>query len=72
MVPESAYSLVSDVCAGTVRRFLEKHQDKITAVVFCIASATDTDIYKRSADSHRSWKVVLSNCVAQVLERTPV
>ena len=34
MVLESAYSLVSDVCASTVRRFLEKHQDKIIAVVF--------------------------------------
>jgi O-acetyl-ADP-ribose deacetylase (regulator of RNase III) len=35
------------VAIRTVRRFLEKHKDKITAVVFCTASATDTDIYKR-------------------------
>ena len=33
--------------AGTVRRFLEKHKDKINAVVFCSSSATDTEIYKR-------------------------
>lgn len=35
------------VAIRTVRRFLEKHKDKITAVVFCTANATDTDIYKR-------------------------
>ncbi|KAG0581322.1 hypothetical protein KC19_4G242700 [Ceratodon purpureus] len=35
------------VAIRTVRRFLEKHEDKITAVVFCISSATDTDIYRR-------------------------
>ena len=44
--------------AGTVSRFLEKHEDKSTAVVFCISSATDTDIYRRSA--HSSY--VLEGC----------
>ncbi|KAI8536688.1 hypothetical protein RHMOL_Rhmol10G0276000 [Rhododendron molle] len=31
----------------TVRRFLEKQQDKVTAVVFCTTTTTDTEIYKR-------------------------
>ncbi|KAI8527544.1 hypothetical protein RHMOL_Rhmol12G0083400 [Rhododendron molle] len=31
----------------TVRRFLEKQQDKIAAVVFCTTTTTDTEIYKR-------------------------
>ncbi|KAH7835988.1 hypothetical protein Vadar_031756 [Vaccinium darrowii] len=35
------------VAIRTVRRFLEKQQDKITAVVFCTTTATDTEIYKR-------------------------
>jgi len=35
------------VAIRTVRRFLEKHKDKINAVVFCSSSATDTEIYKR-------------------------
>lgn len=34
-------------CSGTVRRFLEKQKDKITAVVFCTTTANDTEIYKR-------------------------
>jgi len=32
---------------GTVRRFLEKQKDKITAIVFCTSTTTDTEIYKR-------------------------
>ncbi|KAJ0038693.1 hypothetical protein Pint_23543 [Pistacia integerrima] len=32
---------------GTVRRFLEKQKDKITAVVFCTTTTSDTEIYKR-------------------------
>lgn len=32
---------------GTVRRLLEKQKDKITAVVFCTTTSTDTEIYKR-------------------------
>ncbi|XP_078173111.1 appr-1-p processing enzyme family protein [Carex rostrata] len=35
------------VAIRTVRRFLEKQKDKITAVVFCTTTATDTEIYKR-------------------------
>ncbi|CAA6672998.1 unnamed protein product [Spirodela intermedia] len=35
------------VSIRTVRRFLEKHKDKITAVVFCTSTASDTEIYKR-------------------------
>ncbi|KDP41268.1 hypothetical protein JCGZ_15675 [Jatropha curcas] len=35
------------VAIRTVRRFLEKQKDKITAVVFCTATTTDTEIYKR-------------------------
>ncbi|KAK3042350.1 hypothetical protein RJ639_002396 [Escallonia herrerae] len=35
------------VAIRTVRRFLEKQKDKITAVVFCTATASDTEIYKR-------------------------
>ncbi|MQL73575.1 hypothetical protein Taro_005930 [Colocasia esculenta] len=33
--------------SGTVRRFLEKQKDKITAVVFCTTTSSDTEIYKR-------------------------
>lgn len=33
--------------SGTVRRLLEKQKDKITAVVFCTSTSSDTDIYKR-------------------------
>eukprot|EP01018_Ginkgo_biloba_P036518 Gb_02660 [translate_table: standard] len=36
------------VAIRTVRRFLEKHKDKITAVVFCTTTASDTEIYKRT------------------------
>jgi hypothetical protein len=32
---------------GTVRRLLENQKDKITAVVFCTTTSTDTEIYKR-------------------------
>lgn len=35
------------VAIRTVRRFLEKQTDKITAVVFCTISSSDTEIYKR-------------------------
>ncbi|KAI7748202.1 hypothetical protein M8C21_002911, partial [Ambrosia artemisiifolia] len=35
------------VAIRTVRRFLEKQKDKITAVVFCLTTANDTEIYKR-------------------------
>ncbi|KAL7609593.1 hypothetical protein Lser_V15G11600 [Lactuca serriola] len=35
------------VAIRTIRRFLEKQKDKITAVVFCTTTANDTDIYKR-------------------------
>ncbi|KAI8536675.1 hypothetical protein RHMOL_Rhmol10G0275400 [Rhododendron molle] len=35
------------VAIRTVRRFLEKQQDKVTAVVFCTTTTTDTEIYKR-------------------------
>ncbi|PWA57530.1 appr-1-p processing enzyme family protein [Artemisia annua] len=35
------------VAIRTVRRFLEKQKDKIVAVVFCLTTANDTEIYKR-------------------------
>ncbi|KAH0456810.1 hypothetical protein IEQ34_014717 [Dendrobium chrysotoxum] len=35
------------VAIRTVRRFLEKQKDKITAVVFCTSNSSDTEIYKR-------------------------
>ncbi|XVE53159.1 hypothetical protein DITRI_Ditri02bG0181700 [Diplodiscus trichospermus] len=35
------------VAIRTVRRFLEKHKDKVTAVVFCTSTSSDTEIYKR-------------------------
>ncbi|XP_061987226.1 uncharacterized protein LOC133705845 isoform X1 [Populus nigra] len=35
------------VAIRTVRRFLEKQKNKITAVVFCTTTSTDTEIYKR-------------------------
>ncbi|XP_042516822.1 protein GDAP2 homolog [Macadamia integrifolia] len=35
------------VAIRTVRRFLEKQTDKITAVVFCTSTSSDTEIYKR-------------------------
>ncbi|EOY01781.1 Appr-1-p processing enzyme family protein isoform 2 [Theobroma cacao] len=35
------------VAIRTVRRFLEKQKDKITAVVFCTSTSPDTEIYKR-------------------------
>ncbi|KAL2349187.1 hypothetical protein Fmac_003187 [Flemingia macrophylla] len=35
------------VAIRTVRRFLEKQKDNITAIVFCTTSTTDTEIYKR-------------------------
>ncbi|KAL1317518.1 hypothetical protein HN51_069780 [Arachis hypogaea] len=35
------------VAIRTVRRFLEKQKDNVTAVVFCTTSTMDTEIYKR-------------------------
>ncbi|XP_068656159.1 uncharacterized protein [Aristolochia californica] len=35
------------VAIRTVRRFLEKQKDKVTAVVFCTSTSSDTEIYKR-------------------------
>ncbi|XP_022776778.1 protein GDAP2 homolog [Durio zibethinus] len=35
------------VAIRTVRRFLEKQKVKITAVVFCTSTSSDTEIYKR-------------------------
>ncbi|MED6134816.1 hypothetical protein PIB30_040524 [Stylosanthes scabra] len=35
------------VAMRTVRRFLEKQRDSVTAVVFCTTSTLDTEIYKR-------------------------
>lgn len=35
------------VAIRTVRRFLEKHKGRVTAVVFCTSTASDTEIYKR-------------------------
>ncbi|WVZ09848.1 hypothetical protein V8G54_014378 [Vigna mungo] len=35
------------VAIRTVRRFLEKYKDNITAVIFCTTSTIDTEIYKR-------------------------
>ncbi|KAG6651134.1 hypothetical protein I3843_06G084700 [Carya illinoinensis] len=35
------------VAIRTVRRFLEKQKDKITAILFCTITSTDTEIYKR-------------------------
>ncbi|KAI3938528.1 hypothetical protein MKX01_030821 [Papaver californicum] len=35
------------VAIRTVRRFLEKQKEKITAVVFCTTTSADTEIYKR-------------------------
>ncbi|KAH9774106.1 Macro domain-containing protein [Citrus sinensis] len=35
------------VAIRTLRRFLEKQKDKISAVVFCTTTASDTEIYKR-------------------------
>lgn len=32
---------------GTVRRFLEKQEDQIKAIVFCTTTSADTEIYKR-------------------------
>ncbi|KAK9116589.1 hypothetical protein Sjap_015536 [Stephania japonica] len=59
------------VAIRTVRRFLEKHKDKITAVVFCTTTATDTEIYKRllplyfPRDKHEE-EVALSKLPADV------
>lgn len=47
VISYNGFKVLCNLKAGTVRRFLEKHKEKITAVVFCTASATDTDIYKR-------------------------
>ncbi|KAK9119023.1 hypothetical protein Scep_017116 [Stephania cephalantha] len=59
------------VAIRTVRRFLEKHKDKITAVVFCTTTSTDTEIYKRllplyfPRDKHEE-EVALSKLPADV------
>nr|DAD31380.1 TPA_asm: hypothetical protein HUJ06_010231 [Nelumbo nucifera] len=59
------------VAIRTVRRFLEKHKDKITAVVFCTTTASDTEIYKRllplyfPRDKHEE-EVALSKLPADV------
>ncbi|KAG5059520.1 hypothetical protein JHK87_000549 [Glycine soja] len=45
--PFVLYILLRSFYSGTVRRFLEKQKDNITAVVFCTTSTTDTEIYKR-------------------------
>ncbi|XP_074295834.1 uncharacterized protein LOC141623616 isoform X3 [Silene latifolia] len=37
------------VAIRTVRRFLDKQKDKITAIVFCTTTSTDTEIYKRNS-----------------------
>ncbi|KAL4184424.1 hypothetical protein AMTRI_Chr10g225540 [Amborella trichopoda] len=59
------------VAIRTVRRFLEKQKDKITAVVFCTTTASDTEIYKRllplyfPRDKHEE-EVALSKLPADV------
>ncbi|XP_027346698.1 protein GDAP2 homolog isoform X2 [Abrus precatorius] len=59
------------VAIRTVRRFLEKQKDNITAVVFCTVSTTDTEIYKRllplyfPRDKHEE-QVALSKLPADV------
>ncbi|MCO5566713.1 hypothetical protein L7F22_020392 [Adiantum nelumboides] len=35
------------VAIRTVRRFLEKHKARVSALVFCTSTASDTEIYKR-------------------------
>eukprot|EP00262_Sarcandra_glabra_P004438 TRINITY_DN1546_c0_g2_i1.p1 TRINITY_DN1546_c0_g2~~TRINITY_DN1546_c0_g2_i1.p1 ORF type:complete len:564 (-),score=107.66 TRINITY_DN1546_c0_g2_i1:213-1904(-) len=59
------------VAIRTVRRFLEKQKEKITAVVFCTTTSTDTEIYKRllplyfPRDKHEE-EVALSKLPADV------
>ncbi|KAE9595644.1 hypothetical protein Lal_00030927 [Lupinus albus] len=59
------------VAMRTVRRFLEKQKDNITAVVFCTTNTTDTEIYKRllplyfPRDTHEE-EVALSKLPADV------
>ncbi|OVA00727.1 CRAL-TRIO domain [Macleaya cordata] len=59
------------VAIRTVRRFLEKQKDKITAVVFCTITSSDTEIYKRllplyfPRDKHEE-EVALSKLPADV------
>ncbi|KAK1273026.1 hypothetical protein QJS04_geneDACA007938 [Acorus gramineus] len=59
------------VAIRTVRRFLEKQKDKITAVVFCTTTSSDTEIYKRllplyfPRDKHEE-EVALSKLPADV------
>jgi hypothetical protein len=51
--------------SGTVRRFLEKQKDKVTAVVFCTTTSTDTEIYKRYINvSVKICYLVDAKCVA--------
>lgn len=42
-----SYFIFNLFLSGTVRRFLEKQKDKVTAVVFCMITSSDTEIYKR-------------------------
>lgn len=42
-----------------MRRFLEKQKDKITAVVFCTATSSDTEIYKRYANGNLSFVIYM-------------
>ncbi|XP_019432162.1 PREDICTED: protein GDAP2 homolog [Lupinus angustifolius] len=59
------------VAIRTVRRFLEKQKDSITAVVFCTSTTSDTEIYKRllplyfPRDKHEE-QVALSKLPADV------
>lgn len=59
------------VAIRTVRRFLEKQKDRITAVVFCTITSSDTEIYKRllplyfPRDKHEE-EVALSKLPADV------
>ncbi|WJX50910.1 hypothetical protein P8452_37156 [Trifolium repens] len=59
------------VAIRTVRRFLEKQKNNLTAVVFCTTSTTDTEIYKRllplyfPRDKHEE-QVALSKLPADV------
>ncbi|KAF8389760.1 hypothetical protein HHK36_024279 [Tetracentron sinense] len=59
------------VAIRTVRRFLEKQKDKVTAVVFCTTTSSDTEIYKRllplyfPRDKHEE-EVALSKLPADV------
>ncbi|URE35486.1 Macro domain [Musa troglodytarum] len=49
------------VAIRTVRRFLEKQKDKITAVVFCTTTSSDTEIYKRHSTGHSRFLFTCCN-----------